>query len=289
MSADRDPDDVQEPALLVPSGPVVAGLRLAALREAGNLTLRETAGAAKITLRQLAAVEAGRAPAPPAQRLSRLLRALGAAQDLPVLDTLIRRTWTESTVDDQTGWAGRLESVLSQATAWRTAGGGIMPAGVRTAAYHHALTAGPDPDTGEAGDEAVFTRLATTAPPVRVQVYLDEQVLDRACGGPAAAAAQFDHLAELTRHGWVTVALVPAVASPGGPALIHLTTAAGPLVVEADPTGVRYHTGTTAHRAIDTVDSVHHRAGRTNDAPAYLRVAAQWMRARTTTPAGATP
>ncbi|MFJ6140201.1 Scr1 family TA system antitoxin-like transcriptional regulator [Kitasatospora sp. NPDC092286] len=282
MTADLGPDDAEGTAVQVPSGPVVAGLRLAALREAGNLTPRAAADAAKIGVQQLAAVEAGRAPAPPRPRLSRLLRALGADEDLPVLNSLIRQTWAESTVDDQAGWAGRLQSVLSQATGWRTACGGIVPVGVRTAAYHQALTR----SRSARGDGAVFARVATTAPPVRALVLLDEQVLDQATGGPATAAEQFDHLAELTRHSWVTVALVPAVASPGGPALTHLTTPAGPLAVEADGTGARYHTGTTAQEAIALIDSVRHRAGRPQDAPAHLRAAAQWMHARSTARAG---
>ncbi|MFE4512641.1 Scr1 family TA system antitoxin-like transcriptional regulator [Kitasatospora sp. NPDC056783] len=272
------PDDTEGTAVRVPSGPVVAGLRLAALREAANVTPQAAADAAKIGVPQLTAVEAGRAPAPPRPRLSRLLRALGADEDLPVLDAFIRQTWGESTADDQAGWAGRLESVLSQATGWRTACGGIVPAGVRTAAYHRALTRG----RSARADGAVFARVATTAPPVRALVLLDEQVLDRATGGPATAAEQLDHLAELTGHSWVTVALVPTVASTGGPALTHLTTPAGPLIVEADATGARYHTGTTAQRAIGLIDSVRHRAGRPQDAPGHLRAAAQWMRARTT-------
>ncbi|MEE1820996.1 Scr1 family TA system antitoxin-like transcriptional regulator [Streptomyces sp. BE20] len=262
----------------VPSGPVVAGLRLAALREAANVTPQAAADAAKIAVQQLTAVEAGRAPAPPRPRLSRLLRALGADDDLPVLDALIRQTWGENTVDDQPGWAGRLESVLSQATGWRTACGAIVPVGMRTPAYQRTLTRGRT----TRGDGTVFARLATTAPPVRALVLLDEQVLDRATGGPVTAAGQFDHLADLTRHNWVTVALVPAVASTGGPALTHLTTPAGPLVVEADATGARYRTGTTAQEAIALIDSVRHRAGRPQDAPAHLRTAAQWMRARST-------
>ncbi|MER6399256.1 Scr1 family TA system antitoxin-like transcriptional regulator [Kitasatospora sp. NPDC001603] len=271
----------QVPGRRVSAGQAVTRLHLAAMRTTQGIDWSALATAAHLTSRRIEEIESG-LTTPTARQLGALLGALGAPDDLATLTTLSADS-REAVTDRSRGWAARLSSVLGSATSWRSACGGEVPLGLRTARFHEACL--PPVLTGcVPADRSALATIATTAPGrwTRPLVLLDEVVLDRPAGGPATAAIQLEHLLALQESRRVSIAVVVSEAAHPGSALIEVTARhVGPVVVELVPDGVLYRTGQAAADAISVIDSVQHRAGSVTSAPERLRWAARGMRART--------
>ncbi|MFE2727263.1 Scr1 family TA system antitoxin-like transcriptional regulator [Kitasatospora sp. NPDC059327] len=271
----------QVPGRCVSAGQAVTRLRLTALRTTLGSGWPDLAGMTRLTPRRLEDIESG-LTTPTAGQLGSLLNALGALGELDAL-TGLSADASESVTDRSRGWAARLAGVLGSATSWRSACGGAVPLGLRTAPFHEACLPTAF-DQFARSDLSVFATLATTVPGrwTAPLILLDEAALERPVGGPATTADQLDHLLALLGNRMVSVAVVYSEAAHPGPALIEMRARhVGPMVVEVTPDGVVYRTGQAAADAITVIDSVKHRAGSVTTAPQRLRSAAQAMRART--------
>jgi hypothetical protein len=104
---------------------------------------------------------------------------------------------------------------------------------------HRSRAPGTDPGSGE----KVFRE---DPPPPRVHAILDEQVLYRSVGGPAAMAEQLDHLIELAMMPRISIQVIPADRPHAGllgafvvaetdqpPAIVYLDSALDGQVVES--------------------------------------------------------
>jgi transcriptional regulator with XRE-family HTH domain len=93
----------------------------------------------------------------------------------------------------------------------------LMPGLFQTRAYAEAITETYPETTAEVAKERVDGRMDRQAilfredpPPPRVHAILDEQVLYRNVGGPAAMAEQLDHLIELAMMPRISIQVIPA-------------------------------------------------------------------------------
>jgi transcriptional regulator with XRE-family HTH domain len=129
----------------------------------------------------------------------------------------------------------------------------LVPGLFQTRAYAQTITETYPETTAEDAKERVDGRMGRQAilfredpPPPRVHAILDEQVLHRNVGGPAAMAEQMDHLVELAMMPRISIQVVPADRPHAGllgafvtaetdqtPAIVYLENALDGQVVES--------------------------------------------------------
>jgi transcriptional regulator with XRE-family HTH domain len=198
------------------------GKQLRELRENAHKSMDEAAAYLGVKRPTISRIENGRhAILPKNVRFLCQLYDVGS----PLVDMLVQqadesneRGWWVSYSNTMPDWFETFVGFEADAREIWTYESELIPGLLQIPEYVRALRAVEGPATEAQLAKSVEFRLARqqrlqTRPP-RLRVVLNEAVLRRQVGGPAAAAEQFRHLVEISAQPWATIQVLPFDAGP---------------------------------------------------------------------------
>lgn len=209
---------------------IVLGRRLAALREAAELTAAQAGQRIRSAATTVTRMEKAETALNFA-KVKLLLEAYGVSQRekdefLDLLDKATDPGWWQSFRDALPGWFGVHVSLETAATHIRSYEPAVVPGLLQTADYARAvLERGLPRISFDVLERRVHLRtkrqeLLTRADPAPPQLWviMDETTLRRPAGGPDVMAAQIDHLLEMADLPNVSIQICPSGKGlhPGG-------------------------------------------------------------------------